>query len=230
MNYLWILLVVIGLGLMIWWIFYSQFFKIKNIVIEGTINESIKSEINKFYGQNIFLITFGQKDKELVRRQTSIEKLNIIKGIPDTLKIEVVARSPQIRWKSKDKIYFIDDKGVIFNLEENVENYKDLILVVDSRNLEVKQGTKIVTSDFVEFVKDISKEINDKIHKEIEEIKINDTTLHLEVKFKDSYRVFFDTFVDLKKQIRLLELVKEKHDTEIKEYVDLRVENKAYYK
>lgn len=228
--YVWIVLVVVGIIVLIWWLFFSDFFKIKEIVIEGDINESIKTEIDKFYGQNIFLFTVGAKDRELAEKQTSVERLNIIKGIPDMLKIEILTRNPRIKWKSQDKIYFIDNEGIIFNLEEEKEKYEDLPTVKDNRDLEVLLGTKVVTSDFVEFVEAIVGQINEKIDKEIEKVKINDTTLHLEVQFKDSYRVFFDTLGDMSRQIYLLEKIIEKHDSEIKDYIDLRVEKKGYYK
>ena len=228
--YIWILLVIILIGALVWWVFLSDFFKIKEIDIDGTINESIKVEIDKFYGQNIFLFTVGAKDKELAKKQTSVEKLNIIKGIPDMLKIEILVRSPKIRWKSQDKIYFIDDEGIIFNLVENIEEYDNLPIVKDARDLDVQLGSKVVTDDFVLFIQEITENIKKNIDKEIDEIKINDTTLNLEVQFKNSYRVYFDTIGDLSQQINLLKKIIEKHDGEIKEYVDMRVDKKGYYK
>ncbi len=227
--YIWVFLLVVLIGFLIWWIFFSDFFKIKEIDIDGTLNGSIKTEIDKFYGQNIFLFTVGAKDKELAKKQTSIEKLNIIKGIPDMLKIEILVRSPEMRWKTQDKIYYIDKDGVIFNLEESTEQFDNLPTVKDTRDLDVQLGSKIVTNDFVEFVSEIINQLDTKTDKEIEEIRINDTTLHLEVKFKDSYKVYFDTIGNLTRQVDLLKKTIEKHDGDIKEYVDLRVDKKAYY-
>lgn len=229
--YIWIVLVLILIGLLVWWLFFSDFFKIKEIAIDGAINESIKTEIDQFYGQNIFLFTVGAKDKELAEKQTSIEKLNIIKGIPDMLKIEILVRKPVIRWKSQDKIYYIDDEGIVFNLENETEEYNDLPLVNDAQNLDAILGNKMVTDDFVQFVLDLKSQMSEKIKdKEIEEIRINETTLNLEIQLKDSYKVYFDTIGDLSKQIEILGKIIEKHDKDIHEYVDLRVENKGYYK
>lgn len=228
--YLWVLLIVIAIGAFGYWIFYSNFFKIKNIEIEGEVNDTIKNKINGFYGKNIFLFTIGQLDKQLAREQTSIEKLNIIKGIPDTLKIDVLVRKPEIRWKTQDKTYFIDKTGIIFSLDKPKEEDNKLPLVIDSRNLPIKLGEKIVTSDFIEFVEKIATEVPQKIGKDIEEIKIDETTLHLEIKFKDAFRVYFDTTNSWNDQMKLLQKAVEKHDKEIKEYIDLRVEEKAYYK
>jgi cell division septal protein FtsQ len=228
--YIWFIFIVALFGLIAWWIFYSQFFKIKNIEISGTVNDSIKKEIDSFKGKNIFLFVVGQKDKELASRQSSIEKINIVKGIPDTLKVEVLVRKPIIRWKSKDAIYFIDEKGIAFNLESPTDGDNKLPLVSDSRNLDVKVGGRIVTKEFVDFVNDLAVKIPEKIKKEVAEYIVDETTLHLEVKFRDSYKVFFDTTANLDDQIYLLAKIIEKHDSEITDYVDLRVEGRAYYK
>lgn len=228
--YIWFIFIIVLLGLAAWWVFYSQFFKIKNIEISGTVNDSIKKEIDSFKGKNIFLFVVGQKDKELASRQTSIEKINIVKGIPDTLKIEVLVRKPVIRWKSKDVVYFIDEKGIAFSLEAPTESDNKLPQVTDSRNLDVKVGGRIVTKEFVDFVNNLAVKLPEKIKKETEEYKVDETTLHLEVKFKDSYKVFFDTTTDLDNQIYLLSKIIEKHDAEITDYIDLRVENRGYYK
>ena len=228
--YLWIILSVILIGAVVYWLFYSDFFKIKNIEIEGEVNNTIKNKINEFYGKNIFLFTIGQQDKQLAKEQTSIEKLNIIKGIPDTLKIDVLVRKPVIRWKTQDKILFIDQNGIIFNLDSSREEDNQLPIVFDSRNLPVTLGSKIVPNDFIGFVEKTATQVPQKVGKEIEEMKIDETTLHLEIKFKDSFRVYLDTMNSWDDQIKLLQKAIEKHDKEIKEYVDLRVANKAYYK
>jgi len=229
-GYIWLVMLVILLGVLVWFVFYSRFFQIKNIIVDGTINESIQKEIDTFYGQNIFLFTIGQKDKELQSKQNSIEKLNIVKGIPDTLKIAVTVRTPQIKWKTKDKIYYVDNKGIIFNLDNQTENYNNLPQVADSRNLDIKLGTKIITNDFVDFVKNIFQKVPEVTKKDINEAKINETTLYLEVGLKDGYKITFDTLGNINDQIFILKNIIEHHSGEIKEYVDLRVPNKAYYK
>lgn len=226
----WVIILVFGLIAFGWWLFYSDYFKIKNIEISGTLNDEVKKEINDFLGKNLLLFSIGKLDKKLVKRQTSIEKLNIIKGIPDTIKVEVLVRRPQIRWKTQDKIYFVDESGVVFNLDEFGEELGKLPLVEDGRNLEIELGKKILTSDFIESIKQLSGKTSEATGKEIESMKVYETTIHLEIKLRDSFRILFDTTADLEKQLYLLKKIKELHEGEIKEYVDLRVEGKAYYK
>lgn len=226
----WLIIIITGLAALGWWLFYSNFFRIKNIEISGTLNEEVKQEIEKFRGKNILLFSITQLDKKLFTSQSSIEELNIIKGIPNTIKVEVLVRRPQIRWKTQDKIYFIDEQGIAFNLEGPNEELDKLVLVEDSRNLKIELGKKVLARDFVEFVKELPTKISESTQKEIENIKINETTLHLEIQLRNSFRILFDTTGNLDEQIYLLKKIKEAHESDIKEYVDLRVEGKAYYK
>jgi len=229
-NYLWFLILLLIIAILIWFIFYSEYFKIKNIIIEGEVNESVKNEINNFYGKNIFLFTVTEQDEKLKESQTSIDQLNIVKGIPDTLKVEVFVRKPEIKWKTGDKEYFIDENGVLFNLEVSNDEFDKIPLVYDGRNLEVTPGNKMVTNDFVEYVIQIFSKLPEYLKKEIEEIKINETTLFLEIKVKDSYKIYFDTLGNIDDQLKILSNIVENHNDDIKEYVDLRVTNRGYYK
>lgn len=228
--YIWLIVLILAIGLLIWWLFYGDFFKIKNIEIAGTLNDTIKKEIDGFKGKNIFLFTIGQKDKELAKAQSSVEKLDIIKGIPDTLKVDVLVRKPAIRWKSKNVDYFIDNDGTVFSLDNPTDDDKSKPLVIDNKNISVILGSKMVTNSFIDFVEKVSSEFSTKVGKDIAEIKVNDTTLDLEIKLKDSYTIYLSTLNDLDDQLYLLSKVIGSHDSEIKEYVDLRVTNRAYYK
>lgn len=229
-KYFWIGGILFLILIVIWFLFYSDTFKIKNIVVDGSINDSIRKEIEKFSGNNIFLFIIGQKERELALRQASIEKLNIIKGIPDTIKIEVLVRDPKIRWKTKDKVYYIDKEGIVFNLESNEERYNELPMIIDKSNLDVILGRKAVTGNFINYIIKSKSELTKELKKEITEISIDKSIMYVDVKFKDSYKVMLDTMSNFDDQLYLLKEIDTKHGKEIKEYVDLRVTKRAYYK
>lgn len=226
----WTIIIILLLGLLGWWLFYSDYFKIKNVEINGTLNDEVKPKIEAFKGKNILLFSINQLDKKLFENESSIEELNVIKGIPDTIKVEVLVRRPQICWKTQDKIYFVDNNGIVFNLDELTTDLQKLPQIEDDRNLDVITGEKLLASDFVLFVKDLPGKIYNATGKEIENMKVYETTIHLEIQLRDSYRILVDTTGNLDDELYLLKKIKEAHESEIKEYVDLRVEGKAYYK
>jgi cell division septal protein FtsQ len=228
-KYVWVVLVLVLIGVIVWWLFYSDFFKIKNIIVDGEINENVQNEIDKLYGENILLFVIDQTDKDLANRQASIEKLNIVKGIPDTLKIEIKVRDPMICWKTQDNLYYIDKYGIVFDLDTGICG-ESLVTVADQRDIDVEIGAKIVTNDFVTFVRDLYTRIDESIDKEIDTILINDTTFNIELKFTSSYSVYFDVFCDVDYVVSNLSQIIARYDSDIKEYVDMRVEGKAYYK
>lgn len=227
---IWMIVLIAGILALGWWLFASSFFKIKNIDIQGTLNTEVQKELDSFRGKNIFLFSLGQLDKKLAKNQSSIENLNIIKGIPDTLKVEVLVRRPQIQWRTQDITYFIDDVGVIFNLDNPNEELNKLPIVTDGKNLAIATGQKIVTSDFVKLMNTLPGKINDVTGKNIESMTISETTNNLDIKLKDGYLIKFDTVGNIDDELFLLKKIKEAHESGIKEYVDLRVEGKAYYK
>lgn len=218
---------------LVWFLFYSQYFKVKEIVISGSLNSQVKDEINKLYGQNTLLFRPGKMEKVLATKQTSIDNLEILKGIPDILKVKVNVRVPIVRWKSQDKIYFIDSGGIIFELNENevdIDEAQRLPLLVDSKNIAVTPGNQIIEPHFINFICDLYKEFPDRISANINEIIIGETTFQVEVLSSAGWRVYFDTSRDLVNQLIALRKVLDNYGGDIKEYIDLRVEGQAYYK
>lgn len=226
----WTIIIIAATVVLCWWLFTSSFFKIKNIDIQGTLNPEVQKELDGFRGKNIFLFSIGQLDKKLAKNQSSIESLNIIKGIPDTLKVEILVRRSQIRWKTQDKNYFIDSSGIVFNLDNPSEELNKLPLITDGKNLAVTPGQKIVTNDFVKLINALPGKIHDTTGKDIDSMTINEITINLDVKLKDGYMIKFDTMGNIDDELYLLKKIREAHESEIKEYVDLRVEGKGYYK
>lgn len=226
---LWGFLVLVLIAIIMWWLFYSDFFNIKFIEINGELNESVFSDIEKFYGENILLFSIGQEDKQLSEKQTSIKSLNVVKGIPDTLIIDVNVRDPKIVWHTQGKEYYIDENGIIFNLSE-APNTDSLVHIYDSKNLDVYLGSKIVTDEFIDFVEKINNNLPNRVDKEIEKIEIAETTMYVKVTLRDSYYIYFSTENDVDDQLEIIDRLDKKNGEGIGEYVDLRVNSKAYYK
>lgn len=65
---------------------------------------------------------------------------------------------------------------------------------------------------------------------EINSIEIGEVTLELTVVTKDGLRIIFDTTKNLGNQIDRLKNVLEQYGKDIHEYIDLRIENKVFYK
>lgn len=226
-------LIFILLLFLAWFIFLSSFFKIKTITISGSLNPEVAKEIDKFKGKNILLFRVGKIEKELAGGQTSISSLEIYKGIPDTLRVKVNVRVPEIIWQSQNKNYFIDKNGVIFELNDYVSVSQDnapLPMIIDNKNLNVNLGSQIITTDLVQYILDLNNDFAPKMGTKIKEFRVNETTLQIEVVSEAGWKVLLDTSRDYNTQLTVLKKIFDQYGSEIKEYVDLRVEGRAYYK
>lgn len=229
-------LMILGLATLlfiIWFLFGSNYFKVKEITTSGSLNPEVQSEIDSFKGKNIFTFVLGNTEEELKQKQSSINKISILRGIPDMLRINVEVRQPIIAWKSQDKTYYIDKNGIIFEFNGESADYwqnQKLPTVFDQKNLNFAVGKQIVSPDFVQFTVDVNKLIGEKTSKKFQEARINETTYQLEVLLDNNIRVLFDTLRKAEVQVNVLAKIFDQYQNDIHEYVDLRVEGRVYYK
>lgn len=229
-----VIFVLIVLGLGYWFLFYSSYFQVKNIEIEGNLNESVKSEIEALKGQNIIKLTLKNTEMELANKQSSIKTLQILRGIPDTLRVKVDVRNPDISWKTNEKSYYVDEHGIAFTMlnESDIseENKNNLISITDTKNIPVVEGKQIVTEQFIKFILEVKDKFEKITGAKITEMKIDNTTFQVLVMTDKNFYVIFDTTREAEPQINGLRKILEEHINDVKEYVDMRVEGKAYYK
>ena len=211
--------------ILLWFLFFSRFFKIKTIEIEGSLNDEVKAEINQFYNQNILTFVLGNKEEWLAKKQTSIETLEIRRGLPSTLKIKVNVREPIIGWKTQEKTYLLDKNGVVFELE----GANSVPVVEDTKNVAVSNGEQIVTPEFVTFTYDFVDRVKAQ-NMQITAMRIIETTFQIEADTDQGFRIIVSTITDLDNQLKALSKVLETKRSDIHEYVDLRIEGRVYYK
>lgn len=231
---IWLVVLLIVVGAIVWFLFYSDYFKIKNIEINGSLNPAVKTEIESLKGQNIILLSLSNQEEKLANKQTSIKSIDIDRGIPDILRVKVEVRQPKINWKTGDKNYYIDLEGRAFSLpsEDDLteEEKNNLIKITDTRSVAVKEGQQILTKEFIDFATEIYGKFAAFSGANINEIKIGETTFQIEVMTDKNFYVIFDTTREAEPQLKGLQKVIKDHFSEVKEYIDMRIEGKAYYK
>lgn len=225
--------ILVLIGIFVWWVFGSSFFKVKEIIINGSLNPEVQSEIDSFKGKNILTFVLGNTEKQLAQKQSSIKEINILRGIPDTLKIDVTVRKPVLLWKSQDKTYLLDENGIAFLEGEGVsvnDQGIKLFLVNDTSNMTVEPGKQIVTSEFVNFANDLARLAPEKVLLNIGEMRIAETTFNIEADTDQGFKIKLDTTRSVEPQLDVLKKIIDQYRDQIHEYVDLRVEGRVYYK
>jgi cell division septal protein FtsQ len=225
-----LILYIIVIILAVYYVFFSGKFVIKEVIVEG--NHLVSSERISSYGHkgtNILFINSTKLRNQILEENPQIQDVQVIRGIPDAVKIIVLEHENKIVWQTGGIKYLVSTQGVVTKKIEEGETYTNP-LVSDSKNLPVVLGTSIVSPNFIAFVTNI----NDKFF-EITNIKptyfeIPQTTFDLYLYTEAGFYVKFNTMRSSSKQLEnLKKVLVEKRDS-VKEYVDLRIDGWAYYK
>ncbi len=221
-------LLTIGLA---WYTLVSSAFSVRSIVVNGTVNDSVSKAIEELQGKNIVRLATHRLERELPTQQSSLESIHIVKGFPDTLRVNVSVRTPVVAWKSGESTNWIDERGIIFSLEQPPDQSSRLLpLVIDTLGQPVVVGKRFVTPTFLRFVQTLTTTFQDRIGTTISVLEINESTRNLDVVTDGNLRIRFDTTRGLDPQLLALAKILEAYRADIHEYVDLRVDGRVFYK
>lgn len=225
------------------WSFYFDYFRIKNINIEGNsfiekekIIENINSSISGKYfylipKNNILIASKKEIANNLLNNFLRVKSADVSKKLPDGLIIKIEERNPLALLCEDKNCFFIDDTGYVF--EESPFFSGDIFMkFIDQRNeRNFSANTKILSEEefrnLINFSESLSKD----------GIKISGVILKNEGLYefhtseewyillsqRSNYKVSFDNL-----KIALNEQIKEKRPE--LEYVDLRLQNKVFFK
>lgn len=220
----------IFLGLLGYVLFFSSWFKVKEVMVEGNsllskgmVVESIPT------GQNIFLFDIGKTRSDLIKKFPEIKSVEIYRGIPNAIKVVILERDGKITWQSGENIYLVSDQGEVVRKIAGEEG-AGLVKVIDKTNLPVVPGTQLVSPNFIAFVTNISSSFYDMVNIKPLDFEVGETTFDVNLKTDAGIYVKFNTLRSSKKQLENLKTVLVSKRQDIKEYVDIRVDGWAYYK
>jgi hypothetical protein len=214
----------------LYFLFLSDFFKVKEVIIEG--NSLVpKEELISFFParKDIFLINNSKLKEEYLVQFREINNLEIYRGIPNAVKIVVVEREPRLIWQSSDKKYLISSTGLVIKEISDASPFQ-LPLVVDKRSIPCKLGEKVVSDSFIAFVSNVNTTFFQEVNIKPNHFEVEETTFDINLYTEAGFFIKLNTLRASKKQLENLKLVLIDKRPEIKEYVDLRVDGWAYYK
>ncbi|MBU2595588.1 FtsQ-type POTRA domain-containing protein [Patescibacteria group bacterium] len=234
-KFFYFILLIIALVFIFYGLFFSSFFRVKNMDLKGTNlvdGDKVKKVITYALNEedNIFLYQGADIAAKIKENFPLISEVRVQKGIPDTIRVVIQEREPVIVWQTGNKKYLVDKEGLSY-LEADANNSKDLPIVIDSQNLPVKLSDKVASSKFLDFFREIVEKFSPRSNLKIKELKINETTFDLSVVTTDGFVVFFDTQRSAETELDdLRRVMTHLKGAKPKEYIDLRVEGWAYYK
>lgn len=227
------IILVIGLiGYFSYLIFFSNYFKIKDVAVinkdfsNETLSEEIQSSLSNIIGKNIFLIDTEELEKKVIGFFPQLESITLGKNYPDTLEIEfsehplvanVINESTNLR-----KNYIINSVG--YAIKEDLENH-NLPYIRMKSDEPVNTELPLIEKNQLSYILNAITYFEDKFGMQITEVEYKKIPreIHLltERKFYiwlDIQRPAEDQFKKLKKALVKLDIYKDNL-----EYIDLRI-------
>jgi len=227
-------------------LFFAPFFEIKNVDVavvgerissdgaKEVVQEFLSGKFLKIFPQNnYFIFSFGRASDFLKNRFPEIKEIKINKKIFRSLAVEIKERQEIMLYCQKGKCYEMDDEGIIFKEEQEVCGGLE-VCVRDNSGPEVKIMDRALEAETIDFLLKTQEILKEKVNLNLVYFEINIyPPIEVQVLTSEKWRIIFDTSRDPAAQIGALKLVLEekiKDQRDRLEYVDLRVENRVFYK
>ena len=187
------------------------------------------------------LILFSKKNisKELMGKFKRIESVMIEKKFPDEINIAVKERIFTMLLCSSEKCYVINERGEAYpadNFDQEELASENLITLIDTGNAQVSVNDNPLEDSFYQFILDlgsgVSKESGIILKRQYE--TPSRMSGDLKVETEEGWKIYFSESVGIEKELLMLMTVLEhkieKEQRSQLEYIDLRIDNKVFYK
>jgi cell division septal protein FtsQ len=241
------------IGISVYFVFFSQYFAIKNILISGTekisqdemrglLDTQISARRFFVFSQNNIFIFDEKTAEKTISEKYALNFFKINKRLPGTLQISLEEKKPAIIWKTTDKFYLIDWGGAIISeiSSEEVPGYPGnqpgakMAVVFDDSNASVAVKDEILNSQIIQNINYLQNNLPQTTGLQISNMAMashDDPTIRCAT--DEGWEAYFSLASDLSTQINKLKIFLEQKNKDERrglQYIDLRFEDRVYYK
>lgn len=225
-NY-WLLFLGLLLVGIYWFIFQGPTFAITSVEVTGSDNQGIKDVTNKLVGKNIFLVRQPVIENDMRQVYPPVATVELVRGLPHTVRFTVKLRDPVLKWSSGDKIYILDLAGEVFQ-EGDSPDYAALPLVRDSSQVQLEIGQQVISPAFIQFVTELHQQSSEMVKRKFQWGEVGETTFHVDALLEGDMRLKLTTQRPLKEQLEAANAILGAHPEA--KLVDVRVAGWGYWK
>jgi cell division septal protein FtsQ len=239
------------LGVVIYLLFFSGYLAVVDIRVNGQENigaDEIKKEITGQlegkYGEivsknNLLLVKPGAWENILKEKFKKIEQVEIKRKFPSGLDVNISERKLALIFCVKEKCFILDDRGEVFEEigRESAEfQNSDLPVLRDTSDREIVFNEKAIDPSRISFINNIKNKLKNELDIGLERELNTPNRISGDIRAvtSEGWNIFFGADVEAQKEVDMLKAVLgEKIPRETRgnlEYIDLRVENKVFYK
>jgi len=238
------------LGVSIYTLFFSPFLEITAINISG--NKSIKEELilekinpqisgkylNYINKDNLLLIRTGKIKKDILESFKIIRSVETKRKFPSGLEVQIFEREPKLVFCGAGECFILDENEEAYDRyalnEEGGKN--NFIVLTDESAKKINLGDFVLEKNYMEYILEIRDKLKEKTDLEIENNFMTPSLISkdIRVKTKEGWEIYFNQDISLEKEGEMLKAILdkkvEKDQRADLEYVDLRIDNKVFYK
>jgi cell division septal protein FtsQ len=250
-RFLFYFLGLIFVGTIVYFLFFSEYLSVNVIEIEGTemvnakeIESTITEKISgKFLGiipkNNLLFIGKKGTVKYLLNKFNRLENVQIERIFPEKIKIRVEEKKFVLVFITGDRSYLIDEKGVAWpknNFEISKAEEENLAKLTDESGKTIADEKTAIEIEFIKYIQATKDGIENEVGLEINNNFFTPYMISgdLDVETKDGWEIRLNREINLEKSLKILKSVLgneiKKEDIPNLEYLDLRINNKVYYK
>jgi cell division septal protein FtsQ len=218
---------------LIYLLFFSHLFDIKTVQVIGYQNsDKVKEAAAEQGGGGWFannIILFNKSElKETLSGDPLAADIYIKKVFPNKLVVEIVESRPSMIWVTKGERFLVDERGAVLGKAGN----EKLPVIYDSADIGVARGDKVASPIFIKFITGIWDGFEPATQTKINKIILFDLITDVRVVSSAGWTVYLDASKDPKAQLDNLTKVLKEAQKSVKklEYIDLRLDARAFYK
>jgi len=245
------LLVVFFLMVVIYAFVFASFLEVNDISIKNggaispeKINQFVDTKINSRYfkiisKKNFIFLNTRELEKEIKNNFKKIKKISIEKKFPNKLVINIEERNLILSLCSRGNCYFIDENGYAYekaNYDLSDMREGRTAKLIDESGKEIREGDYVLMPKYVDFIVGMEDAIKNGTSIEIlneyrTESRISEEVI---VQTKKGWDIYFNAKFPIDKSVRMLKTLMNRQimlrDLNDLEYIDLRSENKVFYR
>ncbi len=244
-------LVVAFVGVTTYVLFFSPLLNINSIQVSGAekidannISNIIKTVLQGKYGglfkkNNIILASESGIEKALFEKFKKLDEVEITKKFPDELLINIKERQSSLVFCSGEPCFVIDNGGQAYAQADFASNELDeqnLSILRDLSQKPVAMEDVSIDASLLQFMADIKNRLRTDLDLEIKQEWSTPTVVSgdLRAETAQGWKIYFGEDVGVNKEMEMLKTVLNNSIDKTRQsdldYIDLRLNNKVYYK
>jgi len=251
LSVLWVLFASGFLGTAVYALFFSPLLRVKSVAVDGLESLDRRSIINvasgvmdqKHFnildGSNLILASRSRIEEALLGRFKKIESVKINKRFPDKLSISVQERGSALVFCNGSGCYVIDRNGQAYaqaDFQSNELDERELVILRDLSQRNIAMADVSVETGLADFLKKVKNRLDGDLSIGTKQEWSTPALISgdLRAETAEGWKIYFNYAIGADKEIEMLKTVLDNSLGKVSradlEYIDLRLDNKVYYK